>query len=187
VPRRDCIRRCGRGRAPACDRAGGDHHAARRVAQQHQDLAGERAAEAAPRLDRRPHHDKLGPVLCGDAGDVLAEAPRSGAHELQPDADAVRAGDGSRVLEPFLECHELAVEVRVDRQLTLEDGGRDQDDPGAAIGGEAAREVEGMLGLLPVEQRHDDAAIGDRARPASEAARTPVEDPEVRHLHRMSW
>ncbi len=126
-------------------------------------------------------------MLGCDAPDVVTEAPRPRADDLQPDADAVRAGDRSRLLEPFLEAHELPVEVCVDRQLTLEDGRRDEDDPRAAICGEAAREVEGMLGLLAVEQRHDDAAIRDRARPTLEATCPPTEDPEIRHPHRMSW
>ena len=63
---------------------------------------------------------------------------------------------------------ELPVEVRIDRQLALEDGGRDEHDSGAPICGEPAGEIERVLRLLPVEQRHDDAAVGDRARPARE-------------------
>ena len=82
---------------------------------------------------------------------------------------------------------ELSVEVCVDRQLALDHGRRDEDDPRAAVGREAAREIESMLGLLPVEQRHDDAAIRDRARPAREATRPPTEEPEIRDPHRMSW
>ena len=75
----------------------------------------------------------------------------------------------------------------VQRQLALDDERPDEDDAGAAVGGEAAGEVERVLGLLLVEQRHDDAAIGDRARPAREAPRAAVERPDVRELHRMSW
>lgn len=126
-------------------------------------------------------------MLGGDAGDLLTEAPRPRKHELQPDADAVRAGDRRRRLEALLHIGEPVVQVRVERQLALDDERGDEKDAGAAIGGEAAREVEGMLGLLSVEQRHDDAAIGDRARPARESPGSMVEDVEIRDLHRSSW
>jgi hypothetical protein len=77
--------------------------------------------------------------------------------------------------------------VRIQRQLPLEEGRRDEHDAGAAIGGEAAGEVERMLSLLAVEQRHDDAAVGDRPRPAGEAPRAAMEEPGAGELHRMSW
>jgi hypothetical protein len=47
--------------------------------------------EATAGLDRRADDDELGPALGGDAGDLLAEAPRPCAHDLPPHADAVRA------------------------------------------------------------------------------------------------
>jgi len=185
LPRRDCSAR--RGCRHARNRAGCDHHAARRGAQEEQDVARERTLEAAPRLDGRAHDEKLGPVLGRDARDVLAEAPRPRAHDLPPHADAVRERDGSGRLELLVQLEEPAVHVRVQRELALDHERRDENDARAPIGGETAREIERVLGLLPVEERHDDAAIGDRARPAREAARAPVERSEVGKLHRMSW
>ena len=79
--------------------------------------------EAAPRLDRRADDHELGAALGRDAGDLLAEAAGPGADDLVPDGDAVRARDRARGLDPLLQAHELPVEVRVDRQLALEDGG----------------------------------------------------------------
>jgi hypothetical protein len=183
VPRRDCIPRRGRSN----DGTGRDHHAARRIADEQEDVAGERATEAAPRGHGRADDDELGPMLGGDACDLLAEASGPRSHELSPDADAIRRCDRGRGLEPLLQLGEPAVHVRVERQLALDDERCDEQHTRAAIGREAAREIESMLGLLPVEQRHDDAAIRDRARPASEAPRPPTEDPEIQNLHRMSW
>src|SRR6185437_9345045 len=45
-------------------------------------LTGERAAEAAARLDRRADDDELGPALRGDACDVLAEPAGARADDL---------------------------------------------------------------------------------------------------------
>ena len=58
----------------------------------------------------------------------------------------------------------LLLELCVQRQLLLDDQRRDEDDVGAAVGGEPAREVEGMLRLGAAEQGDDDAAIA-RPRP----------------------
>jgi hypothetical protein len=77
--------------------------------------------------------------------------------------------------------------VRVQRQLALDDERRDEDDPRAAVRGEPAREVERVRGLLPIEQRHDDRAVGDRTRPAREVPNAAVEDRGVRPPHRNSW
>jgi hypothetical protein len=185
VPRRDCSALCGR--APTGNGPRGDHHAARRVAQQEKDVARERSLEAPARLDRRSHDDELGPPLGGDARNFFAEAPGTGAHDLPPDADAVRGRHRGGAVEPLLQARERAVHVRVQRQLALDDERPDEDDPGSAVGGEATGEVERMLRLVLVEQRHDDAAIGDRARPAREAPRAPVERSQVERLHRISW
>jgi hypothetical protein len=143
--------------------------------------------EAAPRLDRRADDDELGAALGRDARDLLAETPRPRTHDLASHPDAVRARHRGRRLEPLLEARELPVEVRVERQLALEDGRRHEDDPGATVGGEPAGEVESVLRLLPVEQRHHDGAIGDRPRPACKATGAAVEEVDVRQLHRMSW
>jgi hypothetical protein len=143
--------------------------------------------ESAPRLDRRADDDELGPALGRNARDLLAEVSGPRADDLSAHADAVRARDRSRRLEPLLQIHELPVEVRVDRQLALEYGRRHEDDPGASIGREPTGEVDGVLRLLPVEQGHDDRAIRDRARPAREAPGTAAEEMDVRKLHRIRW
>ena len=143
--------------------------------------------EAAPRLDRRAHHDELGAPLRSDASDFLAETPRPGSDDLPPDVHAVRVRDRRRGVQPLLEAHELPVEVRVDRQLPLEDSRRDEHDPGAAIGREPAGEVDRMLRLLTVEERYHDAPVGDRPCPTREVPRPQVEPSDVGQLHRISW
>jgi len=147
----------------------------------------ERAVETAPRLDRRADDHELGPALGRDARHLLAQAAVSGPDDFPPHVDAVRARDRSRVLEPLLQAHELAVEMRVDRQLALEDGRRDEHDTCAAVGREPAGEIERVLRLLPVEQRHDDGAVRDRASPAREAPSPPVEPSDLGQPHRISW
>ena len=142
--------------------------------------------ETAPGLDRRADDDELRPALGRNARDLLAEAPGPCADDLSPHRDAVGARHRLGAPEPLLQTRELPVEVGVDRQLELEDGRRDENDPGAAIGREAAGQIERVLGLLLVEQRHDDAPVGDRARPAREVPRAKVERPDVGQLHRIS-
>ena len=136
--------------------------------------------EAPPRLDRRADDHELRAALGRDAGDLLAEAPGPGTDDLVPDGHAVRARDRARGFDPLLQTHELPVEVRIDRQLALEDGGCNEHDPGAPVCCETAGEIERVLRLLSVEQRYDDAAVGNRARPARETS-------EIRPPHRMSW
>jgi hypothetical protein len=143
--------------------------------------------EAAPRLDRRAHDDELRAPLGGDARDFLAEAPRPRPDDLPLDADAVGADDRFRRLEPLLEGGEAAVHVRVQRQLPLDDERSHEDDAGAAIGREPAGEIERVLRLVAIEQRHDDAPVPDRARPAREAPGATAQHSDVREPHRMSW
>jgi hypothetical protein len=181
VPRRDCSARCG------YERPGSDHHAAGRIPRDEQDVPGERPAEASARLDRGADDDELGATLCGHARDVLAEAARPRPDDLAAHGDPVGARHRGRRLEPFSQLGERALEVGVQRQLALEDGRRDEHDPRAAVGRKPAGEVERVLGLLPLEQRDDDAAVGDRLRPQREAPRAPAELPDVRHLHRSNW
>jgi hypothetical protein len=107
--------------------------------------------EAAPRLDRCSHDNELGAALGRDARHLLAEGFGPCADDLPPHRHAVRARDRRRRFEPILQALELSVEVRVDRQLELENGRRHEDDAGAAIGREPAREIERMLSLLSVE------------------------------------
>jgi hypothetical protein len=181
VPRRDCS-------APrGYDRPGGDHHPAGRAAREQQDVAGERAPEAAPRLDRGADDDELGAALGRDAGDLLAEAARPRAHDLAAHAHAVGARDTGRRLEAMLQIGEGTVEVRVQRQLAVEDGRSDEHDPRPTVGREAAGEVQRVLGLSLVEQRDDDRAVGDRLRPEREAARAAAERSDVRKPHRSIW
>jgi hypothetical protein len=156
------------------------------VRDEQEHLARERAAEAAARLDRRADDDELGSALRGDACDVLAEPAGARADELPPHADAVRVRHRGGAFEPLLQVGELSVEVGVQRQLVLEDGRGDEHDPGPAVGREPAREIERVLGLLPLEQGHDDAPVGDRAGPAREAACPAVKQPDVGRPHRRS-
>jgi hypothetical protein len=143
--------------------------------------------EAAPRLDRRTDDYELGAALGCDARDLLAEAAGPRANDLSLDCDPVGGRDGGSQLEPLLQAHELPVEVRVERELTLENGRRDEHDSSAPVCGETAGEVDRVLRLLPVEERHHDAAVGDRARPARESARAAAERSQVGQLHLMSW
>jgi len=143
--------------------------------------------EAPARFDRRADDDELGPPLARDARNFFAEAPGTRAHDLPPDGDAVGACHRGRAVEPLPQARELAVHVGIQRQLALDDERPYEDDAGAAVGRQAAGEIERMLGLFLVEQRYHDAAIGDRARPAREAPRAAVERSQLGELHRISW
>jgi len=142
--------------------------------------------ESASRLDRRAHDDELRSALSGDARDLLAEAPRPRADDLPSQRHAVRTRDRGRGLEPLLQRGERDVHVRVERQLALDLQRCDEDDARTAVGGEPACEVERVLRLLAIEERHDDRPVGDRPGPAREAPRAAVQHSEVRALHRMS-
>ena len=126
-------------------------------------------------------------MLGGDPCDLLPETPRPRPYEHATHGHAVRRRDRGRRLEPFPQLGELPVHVGVQRQLSLDHERADEQHARAAIGGEAARKVERMFRLLPVEQRHDDAAVGDRTGPAREAPRALMEEMDVRELHRSSW
>lgn len=143
--------------------------------------------EAASRLDRRADDDELRPALGRDARDLLGQAPRPRPDDLSLDADAVGAGDRFRRLEPFPEDREAAVHARVQRQLPLDHERSHEDDAGAAIGREPAGEIERVLRLLAIEQRHDDGPVPDRACPTREASGAAAQHSDVRELHRMSW
>jgi hypothetical protein len=140
--------------------------------------------EAAAGLHGRTDDDELRAALCRDAGDVLAEASRPRADDFPPHGHAVRGSYGRRGLDPLPERREPAVHVRVQRQLALDDERRDEDDLGPAVRRQTARQIERVLGLLLVEQRHDDAPIRDRARPARQASSPSVEQLDVRPPHR---
>ena len=105
--------------------------------------------EATARLVRRADDDELGSVVFGDLGQLRAERPLTRAHDLPADAHPVRVGDRSGVIELAAEMRD--VEVRVERELLRDDERSDEYDARAAVGGEAAREVERMLGLRQAE------------------------------------
>jgi hypothetical protein len=71
------------------------------------------------------------------------------------------------------------METCVERQLPLDEERRDEDDPRAAFRGEPAREIERVLRLLALEQRHDDRPVTDRTGPARKPPRAMVEDVDV--------
>ena len=133
--------------------------------------------EAAPRLDGCADDDELGAVLRGDARDVLPEAPRPGTDDLAPHADAVGACHGGRRLEPLLQAGQLPVETRVERQLALDDERSDENDACAAVGREAAGEVECVPRELCVEQRDDDHPLeSNEATSRATEATAPASD-----------
>ena len=146
----------------------------------------ERAPEAAPRLDRSADDDELGAALVRDARDLLAEQTGARADDLAPHADAVRPRDRRGRVEPVAQRAQLFVEACVERQLPLDEERRDENDPRAAVGGEPAREIERVLRLLPLEQRHDDRPIADRAGPARKPPRSTMQDADVGQSHRTS-
>ena len=145
--------------------------------------------EAPPGVDRRADDHELGSAFGRDAGHLVAEAPRTRPHDHPPHADSVRARHGGGGLEPLLQRGELAVEVRVQRQLTVDDERRDEHDPRAAVGREPTGEVERVLRLLQLAERDDDATVGDRLGPQHEPAQPPPQCPYVRtpQRHRRSW
>ena len=140
-------------------------------------------AEAAPRLDGRAHDDELGPVVVGDLGDLLPEPACARPDDHASDAHAVRVGDRRRLVEVLTQLREI--EVRVERQLLLDEERRHEDDARSAICREPAREVEGVLCLSETEQRDDDVAITDcRGSPGEPAQLSAGGKPQP---HRRRW
>ena len=143
--------------------------------------------EAASRVDRCADDHELRAAFGRDSRHLLAEASRPRADELAPHRHTVRARNRGRIFELLLQGRERAVHVGVEWQLALHDQRPDEDDSGAPVGGEPAREVQGMLRLRLVEQRHDDAPVGNRTGPAREMPRPVVQEPDVRKPHFRSW
>ncbi|HET8894496.1 MAG TPA: hypothetical protein VFM96_10410 [Gaiellaceae bacterium] len=111
-------------------------------------------------------------MVVGDLGDLFAEPAFARPHDHAPHADAVRVRDRRRLVKVLAQLGEI--EVRVERQLLLDDERRDEDDAGTAVGREPAREVERMLRLREAEQRDDDVPVthrrGSARKPAQLAA-----------------
>jgi len=146
----------------------------------------ERTPKAPPRLNRSANDDELGAALVRHAGDLLAEQPRARANDLAAHADAVRARHGRGGVEPAAQLAQLSVEPCVERQLPLDDERRDEDDPRAAFRGEPACEVERVIRLLPIEQRHDDRPIRDRTGATREPSRSAEMEVDVGQSHLTS-
>jgi hypothetical protein len=146
----------------------------------------ERVLEATPRLDRRADDDELGAALIRHARDLLAQQAGARADDLAPGADAVRSRDGRGQVEPVAQRAQLVVEPRVERQLPLDEERCNENDPRAAVSGEPAGEIERVLRLLPLEQRHDNRPVADRARAARQPPSVVMEPAEVGTSHRTS-
>ena len=111
-------------------------------------------------------------MVVRDLGELLPQCAFARPHDHAPHPDAVRVGDCRRLVEALAQLREI--EVRVERQLLLDEERGDEDDAGAPVGGEAAGEVERVLRLGETEQRDDDVAVangrgaaGDPAQPAA--------------------
>jgi hypothetical protein len=126
-------------------------------------------------------------VVARHLGELASEGPLARADDPPAGGDAVRLGDGARVLERGAERLDLAVEVGVERQLLRHDQRRDEHDPRAPVCGKPAGEVERVLRLRATEQRHDDAPVADGHRAACEPASAAVKRSEVRPAHHSSW
>jgi hypothetical protein len=120
-------------------------------------------------------------------GELGPERPHARPHDRAADADAVRLGDRGGRLEPPPQLRRLGAEVRIERQLSLDHERRHEHDARAAVSGEPAGEVERVLRLLALEERHDDAPVGDRPCSPREPARAAARTPDVRPSHRSSW
>jgi hypothetical protein len=118
---------------------------------------------------------------------LAAERACTRANDAAVRGDAVRLGDGGSLVERCAELSDLGVEVGVQRQLLGDDQRRDEDDARAAVGGEAATEVERVLGLVAAEERDDDRPIAHRGRAAGEALGAATDGGEIRASHRSSW
>ena len=126
-------------------------------------------------------------MVGGDLGNLASERTCARADGATMGRDAVRLGDGRRLVERSAQLAQLDVEVGIQRQLLRDDERRDEDHPRAAVGGEAAGEVERMLGLAPAEERDDDRPVADGDGAAREALRPAAEGVDARPAHHRSW
>ena len=148
----------------------------------------ERALEAASRLDRSADDDELGSALCRHARDFLAEQAGASADDLAPHTDAVGRRDRRGRVKPITQRAQLFIEACVERQLSLDEERRDENDSRAALRGEPAREIERVVRLLLFQQRHDDRPIGDGAGPPRKPPRVAMHESEIdAQSHRITW
>ena len=144
---------------------GGDHHAARRVAEHVVDRAPEEGALGdRERLARRAEHDDLGTALLGLLDDRLPGAAR--ADETVEHPDAVRVADRDRLVElvvrSVLELGQVVVERPAERHLEHVQ----RHDPGPALGGEAAGDVERVVRGLAGDDGYEEPPVLERERRA---------------------
>ncbi len=148
----------------------------------------ERVLEAAPRLDWRTDDDELGAALVRHTRDFISEQTRARPDDLAPPADAVRRRDRRGRVKPVAQHAQLLVEAGVERKLALDEERRDENDPRAAIGGEPAREIERVLRLLPLEQRHGDGPVGDGTCATRQPVGVATEPTDANaEPHRITW
>ena len=126
-------------------------------------------------------------MVVRDLRQLTAERALAGADDAPPCGDAVGLRDRRRLAEGAAKLLLLAAEVRVERQLLRHEQRRDQHDARAAVGGKAAGEIEGVLGLGTAEQRDDDVPVADGDGAAGQTLRAPADGQEVGPPHRSSW
>ncbi len=126
-------------------------------------------------------------MVLGHLGELAAEGAVTRPHDPPAHADAVGVCNRCRPVEGGLQVADLAGEVRLEGQLLRNDERRDEHDVRSAVGGEAAGEIEGMLGLGAAEQRNDDAAISDRRRATRKASGVPAGRAQIREPDHSAW
>jgi hypothetical protein len=126
-------------------------------------------------------------VVARNLGYRAAEGPLTRPDHPTRHSDAVRLGDSGCVIERPAKSLDLDDEVRVERELLRHHERGHEHDACAAIGSEAAGEVERVLGLGLAEKRHDDAAIADGSRAPGKAPRVTAYGANVRASHHNTW
>jgi hypothetical protein len=180
LPRGDCSPSSG-------EPAGGDHHAAGRIAKDREDVEREGAAKAEAGLDRGADDHELGTVVFGDLRQLAAEGAFARADHDPLGGDPVRLGERRSVVERGVEGADLRVEMRRERQLLRHDERRHQDDARTAVGSEPTGEVERVLRLGAAEQRDHDVPVPDGHGAAGETPCATADGRKVGPAHQMSW
>lgn len=134
-------------------------------------------AEASLRLDGGSDNDEGGANVFGGRGDGASQLAGPSAHDLPVRADAVTLGKRPLAAELDTEHLLLAMEMGIERQLPLDEERREQENARATIGGEPARQVQRVPGVLLVEQRDDNhsGSAGQAASCSSEPTMAPAE------------